>query len=79
MRRRLRQRDVAVAAGCSRARIGQVEHLRRVPRVWTERYRRAVAEIDNAVPSTKNAASVNEQSEAACASEVLLVPATPTG
>ena len=44
----LRQQDVAVAAGCSRARIGQIEQLRKVPRLWVDRYRRALIDV----PST---------------------------
>ena len=41
----LRQQDVADAAGCSRARVGQIEQLRKVPRVWVDRYRRALADV----------------------------------
>ena len=39
----LRQQDVAEIAGFSRSRVGQVEQLRKVPRLWVDRYRRALA------------------------------------
>jgi transcriptional regulator with XRE-family HTH domain len=45
LRRGLRQQDIADAAACSRARVGQVEQLRKVPRVWVDRYRRALRGI----------------------------------
>jgi len=48
----LRQRDVADAAGCSRARVGQVEQLGKVPRVWVDRYRRALADRGLSEPTT---------------------------
>jgi len=45
LRRGLRQQDIADAAGCSRARVGQVEQLRKVPHIWADRYRRALADV----------------------------------
>ena len=41
----LRQQDVADAVGCSRARVGQVEQLRKVPRIWADRYRGALSVV----------------------------------
>ena len=47
LRRDLRQQDVAIAAGCSRARVGQVEQLRKVPPHWADRYRGALIDIQS--------------------------------
>jgi DNA-binding XRE family transcriptional regulator len=43
VRRGLRQEDVALGAGCSRAFISQLEHSRRVPTKWVRRYRDALS------------------------------------
>jgi len=48
----LRQQDVADSAGFSRARVGQVEQLRKVPRIWVDRYRRALADGGPSEPGT---------------------------
>ena len=45
LRRGLRQQDIADAAACSRARVGQVEQLRKVPPVWVDRYRSALMDV----------------------------------
>lgn len=46
----LRQQDVAEVVGFSRARVGQIEQLRKVPRVWVDRYRRALADGEPSAP-----------------------------
>jgi predicted transcriptional regulator len=51
----LRQQDVADSAGCSRARIGQVEQLRTVPRLWVDRYHRALKEVKPTSPDDATA------------------------
>jgi transcriptional regulator with XRE-family HTH domain len=43
----LRQQDVAEVVGFSRARIGQIEQLRKVPPVWVDRYRGALRGIQS--------------------------------
>jgi hypothetical protein len=45
VRARVRQADVASAARCSRARIGQLEAAAVVPVGWEVRYLRAVADL----------------------------------
>ena len=55
----LRQQDVAEAARCSRARVGQVEQLRKVPRLWADRYRRALMDV-HATSGDGEAAGAND-------------------
>ena len=50
-----RQLDVAISAGCSRARIGQVEGLRNVSQAWVDRYRRALETVPDQDPKSRHA------------------------
>lgn len=56
----LRQEDVALGAGCSRARISQIEGLRRVPPRWPGRYQLALA---NCTPQPTVAGTVSAEAD----------------
>jgi hypothetical protein len=51
VRARLRQDEVARAARCSRARIGQLELLASVPDQWAVRYLRAIKDASAKHPA----------------------------
>ena len=64
LRRRLRQQDVASAAGTARSRIAQIEKLDRVPATWADRYRSAIARATTASDETLNVAQQHSPSDA---------------